>query len=211
MKQIGTVFRFTLKNALRSKAFIISTLIVLIILTFMSLVPRMLTAAQNARVAGGDSRSGLICYYLDPSGEVPGALAALRREFPNMEFRAAVSGERARYEEEIRQDGKTSLIIVEKGDPHPAVAILTKDFLSDISGESATRVISREYTAALLAERGFDEDAIALARTELSFTSEHLSKMEANGYSIGLALCVLLFGMIYQYSGLVASSIATEK
>lgn len=78
MKQIFTVFAFTLKDAIRKKAFIISTAIILVLIIGGSAALAIFMGGSDEPDEGTDATPQKnVCYYLDEHNLIPGAAQAL--------------------------------------------------------------------------------------------------------------------------------------
>ena len=102
MKQILTIFGFTLRSGIRKRSFRISTLIMLLLIAVLCLIPFL----QNLRRSGGSEGNGPeavtaedymnaeaqavtrigTCYYIDEQNQIPEGIAALKREMPGYTF-----------------------------------------------------------------------------------------------------------------------------
>ena len=79
MRQITTVFAYTLKEAARKKAFIVSTVIIMIMVLALCLAPRIISAVkgsgeeeqtgtENSAEQAAVSDDAAICYLVDQTG-----------------------------------------------------------------------------------------------------------------------------------------------
>ena len=81
MKQITTVFSYTLKEAARKKAFIVSTVIIMIMVLALCLAPRIISAVkgggeekntdagtENASEQIAADEDAPVCYLIDQTG-----------------------------------------------------------------------------------------------------------------------------------------------
>ena len=83
MKEIWTVFQFTLKDAVRKKVFLITTAIVLVLIVGVCALPGIIQAAGGDNGTDDppqDQEKTFTCYWVDDQQLVPGAVAAYIRE-----------------------------------------------------------------------------------------------------------------------------------
>jgi len=208
MKQIKTVFAFTFRDAVRKKAFIISTAITLIIILILSFLTRLSSSSGDEET---EYYGGYTLYYIDESNLIKGGADALAAA---MNGSAVIQGSAAQldeYKEKINTENGVYAVQVTEQNGQPFITVISKDFMSSISYDYITEVLSKTYTANAMREYGLDDKAIALAQTELRYTAEFTGEMNINGYIAGILLTMLIFFAIYYYGYGVAMSIATEK
>ena len=81
MRDILTVFKFTLKDNVRKKAFIITTVLVLVLIFAACSIPAIISRGDSGDSGDvgaepGDEKKNYACYLLDQNSLVPGALEA---------------------------------------------------------------------------------------------------------------------------------------
>lgn len=219
MKQIRTIMQYTFNDAVKKKAFKISTIIVVLLIALLCALPRFISLFDSGENNGGEggqsgaetAGSGKI-YYIDSENLIPGGAEALKTH-GNPDVQAGTNENLDRYKEEISEDGSVSAIVVYRrdGSAVPQIQIITKDFMSGVSGDSVTETLSQIYVANLLKEHGVDSETIALTQAKLSYESQAVGTMNLSGYIMGIVVTVLIFYAIYYYGYGVSMSIATEK
>ena len=80
MKQIMTVFQFTFRDAIKRKAFIISTIIILAVILIASLIPKGVDFFTGGD--GQESGTEAIYYYVDDQDILPAGEVVLKEAFP---------------------------------------------------------------------------------------------------------------------------------
>lgn len=233
MRQIMTVFLFTFKDAIRKKAFIVSTAIILVLVLLACLAARLFGQEEGSESGGfapipGNTPSIVSdedipfsgrCYYIDEQGLVPGGLEALKEGLIDYEFTEGTASEIESYRAEIAKDAEVSLILVEppvegdlpaeEGLPH--ISVLTKDVFSGISPPAVQEVLSLQYIEGIMKDYEIPEEALGLLRMQLPVQSGIAGEMDLSGYILGVVITMLMFFAIYYYGYGVAMSIATEK
>lgn len=208
MNQIKTVFAFTFRDAVRKKAFIISTIIMLIIILILSLIPRLTSSDDEG---ASENYGGLTFYYIDDSNLIKGGLDALSASMNGANIIKGESGKLSEYKDQINNDKNIFAVHVTEENDQPFIAIISKDFMTTISYDYIAEVLSKTYTTNALREHGLDDKTIALSQTQLNYEAEYTGEMNLNGYIAGILLTALIFFAIYYYGYGVAMSIATEK
>lgn len=232
MKQILTIFGFSLRSGIRKRSFRISTLIMLLLIAVLCLIPFL----QNLRRSGGNEGSGPeavtaedfmnadaqaatrigTCYYIDEQNQIPEGIAALKRELPGYTFIQGSTGNLELYKSKAAGDGSVSVIIVtppESGAPMPVpnVTIINRDILNGMDETAIRDTLSRQYISYLLGRYGVQRDLTQLLEIQLPTEVELATKMDVSGYIFGLIVTLLIFYVFYYYGGSIATSIADEK
>lgn len=220
MKQIAIIMKYTFNDAVKKKAFRISTIIVVLLLALLCAVPRLISALDSdsedeTAAPGADSAPAVFtetCYYIDTENLIPGGAAALQAGMRETEVLAGTMEQLEQYRNQIQEDENISAILVTKGDGAiPKITVITKDFMHGINGDDAAEKLSQAYIAALLSEKGLDADTIALTGIKLSYESQAVGNLNLSGYIMGIVVTLLIFFAIYYYGYGVSMSIATEK
>ncbi|MEG0392908.1 MAG: ABC transporter permease, partial [Anaerovoracaceae bacterium] len=213
MKQVFTVFKFTFYEAVRKKAFIISTIIMFVLVLGVSLVPKGIEFfAGDGKDDTEDKSKGTICYYIDEGNLIPGGEAALGAVMPTVQIEKGKTEEVEQYKERIKEKkNKDSLVLVTQGEGAPKIKVITKDFMSGVDVRGITESLSKAYGASLLEEVGVDSALIFRAQGSLVTETETAGTNNMGRYIIGMALTFVMFFMIYYYGYSVAMSVATEK
>lgn len=209
MKQIFTVFRFTFVNAAKKKAFIISTVVMILLIGLATMLPILTTFFSTRGSAEGQAKQ--ICYYIDDSALITDAIPALIKSFESTTFIVGSVSQIEEYSDEMQNNSNITIIVVTPENNQPFIKVITKDFRSGISEQKAVDALSRAYVAQTLAAQGVSADAIAVAQTTLPFTSESLNNNDLSGYFMGVLVTMLVFFAVYFYSYSVAMSVASEK
>lgn len=208
MNQIKTVFAFTFKDAVRKKAFIISTIITLSIVLIITLLPRFSSSSEEE---GTVDYGGYTFYYIDENNLIKGGSDALAAGLNGSTVIKGSAAQLDQYKEEINNNSGIFAVQITKQNGLPHITIISKDFMTGVPYDYVAKILSNTYKANALREYGLDDQAIALSQTELDYTAEYTGEMNINGYIAGILLTALIFFAIYYYGYGVAMSIATEK
>lgn len=216
MRDVWTVFRFTLRDGLRKKAFIITTAIVLVVILVACMIPALTSGGQSDEpqtppTAAEPAEKSSVCYLLDRTGGLQGLKEALETANPTVDFQAIAAGDLDARKAEVEQHKTVSIVEIAPGDTLPAVTVYVTDILSGISADGVADVVKTVYVSELLAKAGVPEETAALALMPLSAQTVMLGKMDMTGYILGLALTMVVFFAVYYYGYGVAMSVASEK
>jgi len=221
MKQILTVFAFTYKDAIRKKAFIISTIIIMAAIVIACAIPGIITAVksddsaeqstENIVTEESDEESVKICYYLDEANLISDGAAGLQAQFTDWKIEAADSAKEAEYRAQIKESENCSMVKVTMENGMPFITVVNKNVLSGISENTVIEVLSDVYIYSTLVGQGIAKETIAFAQSTLPGTVEIEGAMNLSGYIIGIALTMMTFFAVYYYGNGVSMSVATEK
>ena len=216
MRQIMTVFSFTFRDAVRKKAFIVSTVILLALVLIVCALPRCIELFSTPSEVetpeeAAPSEAQSICYLLDETGLMDGLDAALNAAIPGTRFEPVLAEQADALRQEIAGDGSRSLLRIALKDGAPYLYITTKDFMTGVSAAEVAEAVSRYYVNRQLTAQGISEETIAFAQSTLPYEADIAGQMDLSGYALGLILTVLMFFAIYYYGYGVSMSVATEK
>ena len=218
MKQIGIIMQYTFNDAIRKKAFKISTVIVVLLIALLCTLPRVIASFDDGDSSAEEEQTAAAsyagkCYYIDDQNLIPGGAEALQSYFINTEILTGSGESLAQYKDEIGEDGTVSAIVITKSEASavPGIQIITKDFMSGISGDGAAEALTEAYVSDLLTAQGVAPETIELTKTKLTYESQMAGSMNLSGYIMGILVTVLIFYAIYYYGYGVSMSIATEK
>ena len=224
MKKIMTVFGFTFRDAVGKKAFLISTVIILVLMLVLFALPMLIGSPDSS---GPDGGVGPIptpggepvpvtvvdktCYYIDEDNLIPNGHEALVNAFSDTMVIPARLSDLEQYREAVKNSGDHSIVVVSAGEDLPFVQITTQTFMNGISSSAVISTLSRTYVVSALEEKGLDPDTIKLSQSSLSFATDIAGSMDLSGYVLGIAFTLLMFFAVYYYGYGVAMSVATEK
>lgn len=212
MKQIMTIFKFTFMDAVRKKAFIFTTIIVLAAIAVVCTIPRFLNSGEDkSDKTETSAQQTEICYVIDESGIIQNGITALGKEFTNIKFESGTAKQLNEYKEQMKSDGKISAISIQEKDGRPNVQIITKDFMSGINSTAVMEVLNKVYVADQLKVQGLTDEMIDMAQSEIPYETEIAGDMNFGGYVMGIVLTLMMFFLVYYYGYGVSMSIATEK
>ena len=211
MKQIFTVFAFTLKDAIRKKAFIISTAIILVLIIGGSAALAIFMGGSDEPDEGTDATPQKnVCYYLDEHNLIPGAAQALTVLYDVKEI---APEEKEDVIAQIKEDKNISLLEVGVKNSQPLVTVYSKDFMSGAGANISTvsQIINEVHSMNVLVDSGVDPDLVILSRQPVQYATVFAGEMNTSAYIIGIVFTLLMFFAIYYYGYGVAMSVATEK
>ena len=211
MNQIKLVFGYTFRDAVRKKAFLISTVIILLLVFVLASLTRIFPSDEEQSPTTVVDYSGYTCYYIDEHKLIKNATDALLESMPGVTIVLGTQEALADYRTMLTEDKTLTVIEVTEQDSLPFVTVIASDFMSRMSSYTIVDILSKKYSANTLSELGFDETAVAIAQLELPNAYEMAGNMNISGYAVGILLTMLIFFAIYYYGYGVAMSVAAEK
>ena len=204
MKDLFTVMKFTMKDMVKRKSFIISTIIFLVMIIVGFNVPKILKS-----IKGEDTVDKLL--IVDESNVFEGALESLKKldtvyeiEIANLKY--------DEVKEKIQSEEIESAIFVEKQEENIKIKYIVKDAtMMEEVPEDIISTINTLYTNIQISKLGLTEEQLKSITPNFEFSLEQTDE-KANGNVFAMMLLsIVLFYAIYFCAYQVSSSITTEK
>lgn len=224
MKQVATVFAYTLKDGIKKKAFIISTVVIMVLILLLSLAPRVMNLINGDKEKGGESggassdtqavqvdEDASTCYLIDSTGVFEGNLDMLQSAFTNWKFETVSADKEEEIRGQIKENEDLSLVSITTQDGMPFIKIVNANFMNGISSQNVSDICNKIWQKDTLKQSGVDEATIAQASMAIPYAEESVGEMDVTGYILGLILVFIMFFAVYYYGYGVAMSIASEK
>lgn len=204
MKDLFTVMKFTMKDMVKRKSFIISTIIFLVMIIVGFNVPKILKS-----IKGEDTVDKLL--IVDESNVFEGALESLKKLDTGYEIEIA----NLKYDEvkeKIQSEEIESAIFVEKQEKNIKIKYIVKDAtMMEEVPEDIISTINTLYTNIKISKLGLTEEQLKSIAPNFEFSLEQTDE-KANGNVFAMMLLsIVLFYAIYFCAYQVSSSITTEK
>ena len=205
MKDLFTVIKFTMKDMVKRKSFIVSTIIFLVMIVVGFNIPQILK-----KIKGEDIGSKLI--IVDENNVFEGSLETLK----DIDTRYNIEIAEIRYEkikEKIEDGDIESAIIIEKQDENIKVRYIVKNTtMLDGMPEDLISAINTLYSNLQISKLGLTEEQLKSITPNFEFSLEQTEEEKANGNIFAMMLLsIVLFYAIYFCAYQVSSSITTEK
>lgn len=205
MKDIITVIKFTMKEMIKRKSFIISTLIILVLIVAGFNVPNIIKSLN-----GDETQEKLL--IVDNEGVFKGNLELLKQADLGYEIEV----QNATFEEtkeKIQNKEIESAIIIEPQDNNIKIRyVLKSTTMMETVPENIVNYISSMYTNMQIGNLGLSQEQINSITPNFEFSLEQTDEEEASGNIFAMMLMsIVLFYAIYFCAYQVSSSITTEK
>ena len=205
MRDILTVMKFTIKDMIKRKSFIISTLIILVMIVIGFNIPNIIKS-----MSGEDS--GSKSFIVDNENIFEGNLELLKQ----MDLGFEIQIGQATYEEikeKIENGEIDDAIIIEKQNNNVKIRYIveSKTMMTGVP-EKLVNTINTLYTNMQINKLGLTEVELQSITPNFEFSLEQTDEEEATGNVLVIMLMsIVLFYAIYFCAYQVSSSITTEK
>ena len=208
MRDLWTVTEFTMKEMLRRKSFIISTLIILVIIIVGINIPNILKLFTDS------SETGDKLLIVDSNNVFEGNLSSL--EQMNTGYEVQISNENISFDDiksKIENKEIDDAIIVEQTDNNIKIRYIVES-TTMMAGvpENVISAINTIYSNMQISKLGLTEEQIASITPNFEYSLEQTEEQEVQGNVLAIMLLsIVLFYAIYFCAYQVSSSITTEK
>lgn len=205
MNDIFTVMKFTMKDMIKRKSFIISTIIILVMIVVGFNVPNIIKAFSND---DGIERIMIV----DKDNIYEGNLLTINTMGLNYEVKVSNNASIDEVKKMILDEDIDSAIIVSKDDDNITMkAVVDNLMFSTGPDETFTEILTSLYKSIQIGKLNLTEEEMKSINPMFSFDLEQAEE-EANGnIGVMMILSILLFYAVYFCALQVSSSITTEK
>ncbi len=206
MKNTFTVMKFTMKDMLSKKAFIISTIIILLLIVLGCNVPRIVKAIS------GEHEDDVLL-IVDKDNVFEGELEALEKV--KSDYKIIVEDHTFdEIKEKIENSEIESALIIEneKEDSLKIRYIVEDTTMMEEVPEDIVNLITTGYANKKISELGLTQKQLEAMNPDFEFSLEQTKEERASGNVLVIMLIsIVLFYAIYFAAYQVSSSITTEK
>lgn len=206
MKDLGTVISFTIKDMVKRKSFVISTIIILVLIVIGFNIPNIIKA-----IKGEDTQNKLV--ILDKQNIFEGSLETLK----DMDLEYVIDIRTEENEEQIKEkidsEEIRAAILIEKEDDNINISYIVKNtnMMEEIP-ESIVNSLNTIYSSLQISKLGLTTEQLQAITPNFNFSLEQTEEQKASGNILAMMLLSLvLFYAIYFCAYQVSSSITTEK
>ena len=204
MRDILTVMKFTMKDMLQRKSFIITTIIFLIMIVVGFNIPNFM------KMLNKDSDVNKI-EIIDSGNVFEGTLESLKDLDTGYEIQI-LNEDYEKIKEKIENEEIDSAIIVEKQDENIKIKYIVKS-ATMMSGvpENIISTLNTLYTNIQINKLGLTEEQLKSITPNFEFALEQTDEEASGNVYAMMLLSIVLFYAIYFCAYQVSSSITTEK
>ena len=207
MKDIITVMKFTMKDMIKRKSFIISTLIILLLIVIGFNIPNLMK-----KLNGENTGDKLL--IVDNENVFEGNLELLKQMDLGYEFE--ITNQNLKFDDikqKIENGEIAEAIVIEKQAGNVKIRyIVESTTMMEEVPEGLINTFNSLYTSMQIGKLGLTEEELQTITPNFEFTLEQTDDEEAQGNIFAMMLMsIVLFYAIYFCAYQVSSSITTEK
>ena len=210
MKDLFIVAKFTIKDMVKRKSFIISNLIILAIIVLLFNVPRIMDLITGDQEGFSETKMLIV----DSENIFEGTLSTLNEM--NLGYKISVSNEDLTYEaikEKINNDETDEAIIITNKDGQINFEYIVKNLsMTQQVPEKIVNAITTLYSNIQIQKLGLTTEQLQTLVPNFNFEIKQTEEQEVQGNQFAMMLMSLvLFYAIYFCAYQVSTSITTEK
>lgn len=211
MRDLKTVIAFSIKDMVKRKSFIISTLIILVLIVIGFNIPNIMNAIVGDNEDAGEAKLLIV----DSTNVFEGTLPSLN--YMELGYNVQVANNEVSFEDiKSRIENKDineAIIIEPKEDGTYKLRYIVENMTQIASvPEELMNAINSLYTNLQISKLGLTQEQIASLSPNFEFTIEQTEEQEVSGnILVIMLLSIVLFYAIYFCAYQVSSSITTEK
>jgi ABC-2 type transport system permease protein len=218
MKEFLTVLSYTFKENMRKKAFIISTIIIIVLTVVIVCLPGIITAFNNegksaapdTNQASKQERKGTV-FIIDSKDLFTSDLSEIDKIFSSYELKVEAPSNFKMLKDKVNKENATSLIVINEKDGVPTLDYYVKTYGQGLSPEEISSVFKRVNANKILKKAGVSDQISELAQSEIVCNVKELGKGMIKSYMSSIIISMLLFFAIYFFGYGVSMSVASEK
>ncbi|MHB8062471.1 MAG: ABC transporter permease, partial [Ruminiclostridium sp.] len=210
MREFLEVFKYTFKENVKKKSFIISTIIILVIVVGALLVPAIVTKVQSTESNRNPSEKSIV-YLIDKSGYFEQNLQEVQKGFPENQIKLESEKNLEKIKGNIKEIGKSFLVVANLVNDVPKFEYYTKQYDDGPSAEIINKVFKNIYSSSILKQADISDKTISNVLSDLNININELGQNKWVGYFLSMIMSFLLFFAVYFYGYGVSMSVASEK
>lgn len=206
MKDLKTVICFTIKDMVKRKSFIISTLIILILIIIGFNIPNIIKSIQGENL-------GTKLLVVDSENIFEGSLETLKNIESNYEVEVKDNLNYEQVKEKIDKEEYEEAIFIEKQDETINIKYIIKNAnMIESVPDELINSINNIYTNLQISKLNLTVEQLNSIAPNFNFILEQTDEQKASGNVFAMMLLsIVLFYAIYFCAYQVSSSITTEK
>lgn len=215
MKEFLAILSYTFKENIRKKAFIISTLIIIILSVGLVSVPGIMNAvkSKNKTTTSINSRQETksIIYVVDSKGLFKDSLNQMDKNFLTYRFLEKGQGDVKNLKAEIEKDDAKALVVIDEKDGIPYFDYYIKTYGKGLSPDEISSAFKRIFVQKTLKAANVSDKVSMTVEQDITYKYTELGKGFVKSYLASIVISMVLFFAIYFFGYGVAMSVASEK
>lgn len=207
MKDLKTVILFTMKDMLKRKSFIVSTIIILVLIVIGFNIPNLIKSTQGENL-------GERILIIDKDNVFENSLELLKQS--EIGYKVDIKNEEVKYEqikEKIENKDCDSVILIDKKNEGIDIKYIVKSAtMMEAVPEELINTLTSIYSNLQISKLNLTEEELNSITPNFNFILEQTDEEEASGnIMVMMLLSIVLFYAIHFCASQVSSSITTEK
>ncbi len=208
MKQFGKILKFELKNYFKNKAFVGTTLFLVIAIAVVMFIPNIAEAISGGE--SNDSVQGSVMLIKSESTELSEAVKQqFSAAFPEYDIQVT-DADLNTVKTQITEGDAECAFVMESANEY--TYYVNNLSIYDANTEIAGEVLKEVYRMGAMVEGGLSaEDAASIMSMQISGKTESLGVDQMENYWYTYIMIFALYMVIILYGQMVATNVATEK
>lgn len=217
MKEFLAVLSYTFKENVRKKAFIISTLIVIVLSVGLVSVPGIINAVNskgnNQKTSANNKNIGQrdTIFIVDPTGVFNNNLNEINAAFTSYSFVEKSEADVAALKKDIEKNDNIALVVIEARNGVPNFNYYIKTYGKGLSPDEISNIFKKLFVKNTLKAAKVDDKLSDLVQQDITYQYTELGKGYFKSYLASILICMILFFAIYFFAHGVSMSVASEK
>lgn len=211
MKDLKTVINFTMKDMVKRKSFVVSTIIILILIVIGFNIPNIIKSFKSDNTSHNTGDTMLI---VDNNNVFEGSLESIKNA--NLGYDIEITTQETNYDnvkEKIENEEIKSAILIEPQDNNIKIRYIVKNMnMMENVPEDIMNSLNSIYSNLQINKLGLTQEQLQSITPNFDFSLEQTEEQKASGNIFAMMLLsIVLFYAIYFCAYQVSSSITTEK
>lgn len=208
MKQFGTILGFELKNFVKNKVFVGTTIFLCVVICVVMFFPRIGEMMSTNEEPSGSEKSVMLVKADDPeyAKAIAGALSAT---FPESEVKTSADDSET-IKDSVRAGAAQCAFVFET--PTKFTYYVDNLSLYDQNEQIAAEAVQNVYRATATAKEGVPADKVAeIFGAQIESSSENLGVDQTQSFFYTYIMIFALYMVIILYGQMIATNVASEK
>ena len=210
MRDLVTVAKFTIKDMIKRKSFIISNLIILAIIVLLFNIPNIMNAIKGEDTLLANTK----ILVVDPDNKFEGTLEQLN--VMDLGYEAIISNENLAFEDikaKIENEEIEEAIVIKENEGQIKIEYIVENLaMIETMPEYLVNAITTIYSNLQISKLGLTPEQLQALTPNFNFEMKQTEEQEVEGNQfVMMLMSIVLFYAIYFCAYQVSTSITTEK
>lgn len=216
MREFLTVLNYTFRQSIRKKAFIVSTIIILILTMAAMIVPGMIkngTILDSVNEKDNKQKAAAVqnVYIIDNADLLKQDLTVFNSTFPGYRFELKNDAEKESLMKQIKEEGNKYLLVLNEQSGMLNMDYYMKTYGSGPDPTALQELVNSLFDSKVLGLAGVDEATINKILSPPAIQVKELGQGYVKSKMSSMIIIFILFFAIYYFGYGIAVSVAAEK